>query len=239
MLRVERAGTVLVLALDRPGAANALDSALHGALVAELGAAGADAGVTAAVLAADGERTFSAGADVKEFGELDAADAARRRRELLLRTLLAVLDFAKPLVAAVQAQALGAGCMLALVADEVIAAESARFGFPEVRLGMPSPMGAAVIAARGGRAAAQRLVQTGEPLDAPGAMELGLVDQVIAPARVRERAIERATALGALAAAAYAGNKKWMNGELRSALLRAAAEAGRLQDSLRAGKGNP
>lgn len=231
VLLAERDGDVVVLILNRPAAANAINEELNNALVAQLDAAGADDGVRAVVLAAAGERTFSAGADLKEFADLERGAASRKRRALLLRTLAAVVDVGKPLVAAVQAKALGAGCMLALLADEVIAAEAAQFGMPEIAIGMASPIGVSVIGARGGRNAVQCMVQGGKTLDAQAARALGLVDEIVETERLRTKSLERARALARLSGPAYAGNKQWLNRELRGALDAAAVEAGRLQDA--------
>lgn len=226
-----RDGELLVLTLNRPDKANAMNEELNNALVAQLVAADEDDGVRAVVLAAAGERTFSAGADLKEFAELERSTASRKRRALLLRTLTAVVDFGKPLVAAVQAKALGAGCMLAFLADEVIATDTAQFGMPEIALGMASPVGVAVVGARGGRRAVQCMVQGGQTLDAQSAYALGLVDEIVETERLRTNSLERARSLARLSGPAYAGNKRWMNRELRAALHAAVAEAERLQEA--------
>lgn len=217
-LLAERDGDLLVLTLNRPEKANAINAAMNDALVAKLALAEREEGVRAVVLSASGSRCFSAGADLKEFAELERGTASQQRRTLLVRTLQAFIDFGKPLVAAVQAQALGAGCMLALLADAVIAADTAQLGMPEIKHGMPSPIGVAIIAARGGHAIAQRLVQGGEPIGAPQARALGLVDEVVAPQALRGRAIERARALGALSGPAFRCNKSFLNRQLRSEL---------------------
>ena len=233
VLLSERTGEVLILVLNRPRAANALDSSLHEALVAQLEAADADADVRALVLGAVGERSFSAGADLKEFGRLERSEASRRRRALLLRTLIAVMDFGKPLVARVEGKALGAGCMLALLADEIVAGDEAQFGMPEILLGMPSPMGADVIAARAGSRLARRLVQGGQPIGAREAHRQGLIDEVTEAPALYRTSLERARALARLAGSAYAGNKRWMNRTLRASLAAAAAESERLQAAAR------
>lgn len=156
---------------------------------------------------------------------MERGAASRKRRALLVRTLNAFLDFPKPLVAAVQAQALGAGAMLALLADEVIAADTAQLGMPEIKHGMPSPIGMVLVAARGGRAVAQRLVQGGESIDAREACALRLVDEVVALGRLRERAVDRARTLAALSGVAFRTNKEFFNRELRTALQAAVAAA--------------
>jgi enoyl-CoA hydratase/carnithine racemase len=233
-LTVERSGAIALLTLNRPKAANALDSALHEALVEALQHASIDITVGAIVLSAAGERAFSAGADLREFSDSNADLTKRIRRKLLLRTLLAFVDADKPLVVAIRGKAIGAGAMLAFLGDVVVAGDGARFAFPEISLAMPSPMGISVVVARGGRLAAQRLVQLGEEIDANEAARLGLVDAVITPEGLLDCAIARATLLAAHAGPAYAANKRWMNRLLRSDIENAAAAAEDQQDATRA-----
>jgi len=212
-------GGVLRLTLDRPKAANALDGALHAALVAALDEAGRDDAVHAVLLAGAGGRVFSAGADLRE--EL-GGDARRLRREWLLRSFLAVMDFPKPLLAVVAGKAVGGGAMLALLADEVLMGDGALLSMPEIAIGMPSPMGIEIIAARSGRGAAQALVQGGGSMDASAVLAARLADAVHPADRLDAAAIARAQRLGALDARAYAANKAWMNAALRATMLRAA-----------------
>jgi len=220
-------GGVLWLTLDRPRAANALDSAVHGALVAALRAAVGNEAVRAIVITGAGERVFSGGADLKEFAGLPRREAGARLRALLVETLLVLLDTPKPVLAAVQGKAVGGGCMLALAADEALLAEGAVLSMPEIALGMPSPIGAAIVAARGGLAAAQRLVQAGEAMAPAEAVAGGMARSVHPQAELATAAQARAEGLARLAGRAYAVNKAWMNGAMRAALLSAteAAEA--------------
>jgi len=224
----ERAGEVLVLTLNRPEKANAMNEDMHDALVSGLEGAGKDGGIRAVLLASSGERVFSAGADLKEFSELERNAGARKRRALLMRTLLAALDFPKPLLAAVQAKALGAGCMLALLADEVIMADSAELGMPEIRHGIPTPIGIVILAARGGMSVARQMVQSGESIDARHAHAMGLADGLVSYSSLSVNSMERARALAALSGPSFQANKKFMNAGLRAALQAAAAEADRL-----------
>jgi enoyl-CoA hydratase/carnithine racemase len=214
-LLARRDDELLLLTLNRPDKANAMNQEMNDALVAHLEAATADPGVRAVVLASSGTRCFSAGADLKEFSELERGAASGKRRDLLVRTLYAFIDFPKPLVAALQAQALGGGCMLALLADEIVAADTAQLGMPEIRHGMASPIGLAIIVARAGRAVGHRLVQAGESIDARKAVEFGLVDEIVPLAKLEERAVQRARALGAMSGAAFQANKSFMNAQLR------------------------
>lgn len=209
-----KVGEVLVLTLNRPEKANAMNEAMHDALVR-----GLESGATAVVIAGAGTKVFSAGADLKEFAELERAVAARKRRELLKRTLGAVLDFPGPLVAAVQGKALGAGAMLALLADELVMADSAELGLPEIRHGIPTPVGYAIVAARASMAVARRMVQDGEPVGP------ALADFVCEAVGVQGMALERAARLASLSGAAYRVNKTFINAPLKAALAAAFSEA--------------
>ncbi|HEY8614227.1 MAG TPA: enoyl-CoA hydratase/isomerase family protein, partial [Roseomonas sp.] len=176
-LRIEiMTGGLLRLTMDRPGAANALNREMHGALADALEAAGRDPALRAVLLTGVGGRVFSGGADLREELNLPAEEARALRRSMLVRTLLAMLDCPRPLIAVMRGKAVGAGAMLALLADEVLMEERASLSLPEIALGMASPIGAAIIAARGGRSAAQTLVQAGEPMGAAAAHAAQLAD---------------------------------------------------------------
>jgi enoyl-CoA hydratase len=210
-------GDILVLTFNRPSKANALNEAMQAALVERL--ADPNLAARAVVLAAEGERVWSAGADLKEFSELDRGVAAQRRRVLLKRTLEAVARFRKPLVAAVQGKALGAGCMIALLADELVMAEGSELGLPEIHHGIPTPVGYAIVAARAGMPVARRMVQDGEPVGTQ------LADFICPAGALKEKALERARKLGAHAGPAYETNKAYMNAPLLAAIEAAFAAA--------------
>lgn len=225
MMNTARQGKVLWLTIDRPQAANALDAATQDALLAALGRAAADDDIAAVVLAATGDKVFCAGADLKEFSDIAAARAALKRRELLLHTLTAMLDFPKPLLAAVQGAAIGAGAMLALACDEIVLAENAWLSFPEIALGMPTPMGAAMLAHRVSRQTVWRLIQRGERLDARQALDAGLADEVAAQGELAQCCESRADRSTKAGRHAYAANKRWINRTLRRDLASAAEAA--------------
>lgn len=225
MIETVTEGTVRWLTLARPAAANALNQATCAALARALRQAAQDPAIGAVVLGAAGERAFCAGADLKEFAELPTAEAAQRRRDLLMDTLYTLLDFPKPLLACVQAPAVGAGAMLALVCDEIVMAEPAWLSLPEIRLGMPTPIGAAIVARRAPRPMLQRLVQAGERIDAGQALQSGLVDHLASAPALRGRCAALAQARGAHAGHAYAANKRWINRGLRQHLAEAAEAA--------------
>lgn len=219
-------GGTLRLTMDRPRAANALNREMQESLVAALTDAGRDAAVRAVLLTGAGGRVFSAGADLRETLHDDPAAARILRRRLLTDTLLAILDCPRPVVAVVRGKAVGGGGMVALLADEVLMESGASISMPEIGLGMASPMGVSIVAARGGRKAAHALLQAGEAFDAQAAMAAGLADAVHTDEALDGAAIERAERLGRADPGAYATNKAWMNVPLRKALLRAAEAAG-------------
>lgn len=213
------------LTIARPRVANALDAATQDALVAALDRAAADDDIAAVVLAAAEDKVFCAGADLKEYSDIAAAQAALKRRELLLRTLAAALDFPKPLLAAVQGAAIGAGAMLALACDEIVMAEDAWLSFPEIALGLPTPMGAAMLARRAPRQVVWRLVQRGERLDARQALHAGLADEIATRADLAQCCQSRASRNATVSRHALAANKRWINRGLRQDLACAAEAA--------------
>ena len=183
-VRQERRGPVLLLWLDHPPV-NALSAALRGALAAALAAAADDVAVEAVVIAADGPQ-FSAGADLTEMG---CGDAAKLHPGALvapeftpdLGALCQQIEgFAKPVVMALHAAALGGGLELALAADLRVALVSARLGLPEVRLGLlPGAGGTQRLPRLIGPVEALRLMQGGDAVTAAEALALGLVDRVV------------------------------------------------------------
>jgi enoyl-CoA hydratase/carnithine racemase len=231
MIVATRHDRVIELALARPRAANALDERTYAQLKQALAEAILDPTIDALVISAQGERAFCAGADLKEYSGLAQAAAALRRREALLSMLDALLDFPKPAIAAIHAPAIGAGAMLVLACDEIVASPKAWIGFPEIAADMPSPMGVSMVARRAGYSIVQRLVQRGERLDADAALRAHLVDEIVDAEALPARAMELARERGALSAAAYAANKRWMNRRLKRELAAAAAWASRVSST--------
>jgi len=215
---------MLWLRLNRPRAANALNAALHQALVAALAEADRDPEVGAVVLCAAGGRVFSAGADLKEFSERPPLEARKSRRALLRESLLALCDFGKPLLACLEGKAIGAGGMLTLLCDQIHVGEQAMLSMPEIGLGSSSPLAIAIVAARAGRPVAQRMVQQGEPIAASLALTLGLVDQVHPLSDLEAQVMVAAERLSVLHARAYRQNRRWIYRALRSDILVALGE---------------
>jgi enoyl-CoA hydratase len=146
-----------------------------------------------AVVVTGGDRVFAAGADISEFG---GPDEAERIGGLFLRALNAVADIPRATIAAVSGVALGGGCELALACDFRIASTRAKFGQPEILLGIiPGGGGTQRLPRLIGPARAKDLILTGRTIDADEAVRIGLADEVVDPDALFDRAIERAAAL--------------------------------------------
>jgi len=210
-VRLEVADGVATLTLDRPPV-NVITLAVMAELQAALDALREAPALRAVVFRGAG-RVFSAGVDVGEH--------LPPTHEAMLREFHAVFErlegLALPTVAVVHGAALGGACELVGCCDFVVAAESARFGFPEITLGVFPPVAAAVLPARLGARAVARLVLSGEVVDAREARRLGLVDTVVADSEL-EAAVARllgrlrglsAAALRAARRALWAGEGGW------------------------------
>ena len=179
---------VVVLTLNRPQALNALSDAVMGALDTILTELEADPSVRCVVLEGAG-RAFAAGADVSAMSESEALPAELDRWQR-------VRAFEKPLIAAVHGYALGGGCELAQACDIVIAADDARFGLPEVSLGIIPGAGGTQLTPRAvGKSLAMEMVLAGRTLTADEALAYGLCSRVVAREALRDEAIALATAI--------------------------------------------
>jgi enoyl-CoA hydratase/carnithine racemase len=146
-----------------------------------------------AVVVWGGDRLFAAGADISEFG---GPDEAERIGSYFLNALNAVADIPRATIAAVSGVALGGGCELALACDFRIASNRAKFGQPEILLGIiPGGGGTQRLSRLIGPARAKDMIFTGRQVGADEALRIGLVDEVVEPEAVFDRAIERAAAL--------------------------------------------
>jgi len=188
-LIVTRQGRVLLLTLNRPAARNALNNALLSELAITLEAAANDSEISVCVISGN-ERFFAAGADLNEMAEKDLAATLNDIRPQLWARINA---FSKPLIAAVNGYALGAGCELALLCDLVIAGENARFGLPEITLGiMPGAGGTQRLIRSVGKSLASKMVLTGESITARQALAAGLVSDLYPDALTLEYALQQA-----------------------------------------------
>jgi enoyl-CoA hydratase len=176
-VKLEREGALATLTLDRPERRNALDQAMVDALHGALDRLLPDDSVGALIVTGSGEKAFAAGADIAQLRE-------RRRREALLsinsRLFQRVEEAPFPTIAAIRGFCLGGGCELALACDLRVAGEGARFGQPEVSLGIVPGAGATYRLPRVvGAGKARELVFTGRIVDAAVALRIGLVNQVV------------------------------------------------------------
>ena len=193
---VTREGAVVRVRLNRPEKANALDAAMLDSLASELEALARDESARVVVLGATG-RSFCAGADVDELARLDASTAGAFVGRIH-RACEALRRLPVPAVARLHGAVIGAGLELAAACDLRVAAEGTRFAMPEVRLGIPSVVEAALLPRLMGSGRAAWLVLTGEAIDARRAYEWGLVEEVCAPDNLDERlsALEQALLSG-------------------------------------------
>jgi enoyl-CoA hydratase/carnithine racemase len=191
-LRRDEASHTAEIVLDRPGAMNALSTAMARRLAEVCAEVAADPSVRAVVLAASGGRAFSVGADLKERNRMSDADFARQR-PVFRRAFGGVRALPQPTVAAVHGYALGGGCELALSCDLIVADETAVFGLPETTVGLvPGGGGTQLALRRLGPARAKDLVLTGRRVDAAEAYRIGLADRLVPAGEARPRAIELA-----------------------------------------------
>lgn len=185
---------VTVLRLNRPDVLNALNLELRTALAGAFARLEADP-VTRVIVIAGSEKAFCAGADLNEYVDAQPLEILQRRMDRLWG---AIARCRKPVVAAVRGHALGGGCELAMHADLIVAGEGARFGQPEVLVGLMPGGGATQRLTRAvGKFRAMRLLLTGKPIPATEACAIGLASEVVPDQRVESRALELAVELAA------------------------------------------
>lgn len=183
---------VRLITLQRPQALNALNTELLGELAAALDSAESDS-ETRAVVITGSRKAFAAGADINEMAERDLVGILNDPRVTYWQRISA---FPKPLVAAVNGFCLGGGCELAMHADILIAGEDARFGQPEINLGiMPGAGGTQRLLHAVGKSLAMQMVLTGQPIDARHARRAGLVSEVTQPEFTVDRALAIASSI--------------------------------------------
>ena len=177
LVRLEVDGAVATIRLDRPPM-NALNAELQDDLKAVAAEVSRRSDIRAVVLYG-GQKIFAAGADIKEMADLSSTDMVQRSGALQ-SSFTAVARIPKPVIAAVTGYALGGGCELALTADLRIAADDAKFGQPEILLGLiPGAGGTQRLPRLVGPAIAKDLIFTGRMVDATEALAIGLVNRVV------------------------------------------------------------
>ncbi len=216
MIVAETRGRVGLIRLDRPEALNALCDAMMQELGERLIAFDADPAVGAIVLSGS-EQAFAAGADVREmrdrqFPATALDDFIGQRWEVVTRV-------SKPVVAAVAGFALGGGCELAMMCDLIVAADTARFGQPEITLGiLPGAGGTQRLARAVGKAKAMDLVLTGRMMEAAEAERLGLISRVVPAASLLQEAVAVAERIASMSPVAAALAKRAVNAAFETGL---------------------
>jgi enoyl-CoA hydratase len=202
-----RDDAVAVVRIQRPEVKNALNSAVREQLAEIFRSLAGNEQVRAIVLTGC-EQCFVAGADIREFAEASPIEMYRRHTEYLWE---AIARCPKPVIAAVNGFALGGGCELAMHCDIIVAGQSARFGQPEVKLGlMPGAGGTQRLIRAVGKFQAMRIALTGCLVAAPEALAMGMVSEVVSDERTVPRALELASEIAALPPLAVAQIKEVM-----------------------------
>jgi len=207
-LLLEQRGAVAIVTLNRPQALNALNATLMTELLQALSGFQADASIGAVVLTGS-EKAFAAGADIKEMQNLSFVDAYLGN---FIGSWDEVAGFRKPIIAAVSGFALGGGCELAMMCDFIIASTTAKFGQPEITLGVIPGMGGTQRLTRAiGKAKAMDLCLTGRMMDAEEAERAGLVARIVPMEMLLEEAVTAATKIAAFSQPAVGMAKESVN----------------------------
>lgn len=206
---VERPSDIVGLVrLNRPKALNALNAALMRELVTALTEFDADESIHCLVITGD-ERAFAAGADIKEMAEASAVDMLTRGTIELWDRLRSLR---KPIIAAVSGHCLGGGCELAMACDMIVASETARFGQPEINLGViPGAGGTQRLTRAIGKALAMEVILNGRTLTAQEAAQFGLVNRIVPPGEFLTQTLKLATEIAQRAPLAIQMAKEAIN----------------------------
>lgn len=195
-IKTETRGAVRLITLNRPQALNALNGQLVDELGVALDQAEADEGIRCIVLTGS-EKAFAAGADIKEMQSKSYMDVFKE--DFITRNWERVTRCRKPVIAAVAGFALGGGCELAMMCDFIIAADTAKFGQPEIKLGvMPGSGGTQRLTRFVGKSKAMEMCLTGRMMDAAEAERSGLVSRVVPAADLVAEAMKAADAIADL-----------------------------------------
>ncbi|WP_095011270.1 enoyl-CoA hydratase-related protein [Tsuneonella mangrovi] len=217
-ITVEQQGAVTLVTLNRPKSLNALNSQVLEELISAFAAFEADSTQRCAVLTGSGDKAFAAGADIKEMADKPAADFYNE--DFFSRwTSHLVKATRKPWIAAVNGFALGGGCELAMMADFIIASENAKFGQPEIKLGVAPGMGGSQRLTRAvGKAKAMEMCLTGRMMGAEEAERSGLVARVVPHESLLEEALKTAATIAGMPPMAAVANKEMVNAAFETTL---------------------
>jgi len=214
-ITVEQRGRVSLIQLNRPQALNALNSQVLADLLSALEAFDADDGQGCAILTGS-EKAFAAGADIKEMQDQGFADMYAAN---FFSGWERFSQTRKPVIAAVSGYALGGGCELAMMCDFIIAADTAQFGQPEIKLGVTPGMGGSQRLTRAvGKAKAMDMCLTGRMMKAEEAERSGLVARVVPAAELLDEAMKAATSIAGMAPLAVLANKEMVNAAFETTL---------------------
>jgi enoyl-CoA hydratase len=213
----ERRGHIEILTINRPEARNAINGAVTRGFTEAFDELEVDDDCWVVIVTGSGDKAFSAGMDLKAFvgGEAGAIMGAKGGFGGIAQR-----EFPKPLIAAVNGAALAGGCEIMLSCDLVVAVEEAKFGIPEVKRGLMAAAGGLIrLPKRIPPAIALELALTGDPIDAPRALALGLVNRVVPAASLMDEALALATTIADNAPLAVRASKRVMKeaGELPEA----------------------
>ncbi len=228
-IAVETQGRVGIIRLNRPQALNALNKALIGELTQAIEAFDADEKI-GCLLIAGSEKAFAAGADIKEMADKSFIEAYLGD---FVSNWNAPASARKPVVAAVAGFALGGGCELAMQCDVIIAADTAKFGQPEIKLGViPGIGGTQRLAHAVGKAKAMDLILTGRMMDAAEAERSGLVARVVPAANLMDEAMKVAETIANMSLPSVLAGKEAVNRAFESGLAEGVAFERRIFHSL-------
>jgi enoyl-CoA hydratase len=216
LILVRTEGPVGIVTLNRPKQLNALNDQLMDELGAALKTFDADEAIGCIVVTGS-EKAFAAGADIGAMSRYTFAEAYRR--DFITRNWETIRSIRKPIIAAVSGFALGGGCELAMMCDIVIAADSARFGQPEVKLGIiPGAGGTQRLPRAVGKAKAMDLALTGRMMDAAEAERSGLVSRVVPQDKLMDEALATALQICSYSRLAVMAAKEAVNRSFESGL---------------------
>ena len=208
-LTIDIADVVALVRLNRPDAMNALNARMMGELAEALAALDGNERVRCIVLTGS-DKAFAAGADIREMADKQFVDIFGEN--YLVAEAEAICRVRKPIIAAVAGYALGGGCELAMMCDFIIAADTAKFGQPEINLGIMAGMGGTQRLTRAvGKAKAMDMHLTGRFMDAEEAERAGLVSRVVPAKKLVETALEAAQKIAAKSALAVMAVKETVN----------------------------
>ena len=209
---VDKDGAIGIITLNRPSALNALSTKLLGELSFALLELERNVDVRAIVITGAGEKAFAAGADISELNALGSAGAGADQARMGQSITRQIERLRTPVIMAINGFALGGGCELAMSGDIRIASENAKFGQPEVNLGiMPGYGGSQRTTRLVGKGMAMYLCLTGEMIDAQEAHRIGLVEKVVPLAELLSEAKRIGNAIAAKAPLAIAATKRAIN----------------------------